>query len=89
MGNVEVTMTRTQLIEKLREMQRLRQLTVRDFAEVIGVTDIWLYRVYAGKEKPGKKILSFMGLEERKIRSEVYVPKKREKVLDSNQEIAL
>ena len=85
-----VQMNRKQVVEKLKENQKLRQLTMRDFAEVIGVTEGWLYRVYAGSEKPGRKILDFMNLEERKMTTEVYIPRKRsEKVLDSNQEIAL
>lgn len=68
---MKAQLNRSQVIARLARAKGKRSL--RTFAEVVGVSHVYLYDVLRGNCAPGPAILDYMGLKE--VTLSVYVPK--------------
>lgn len=67
-------MAKTYSLDEVVEMLKKRQgeRSVVSFAEEVGVSDKFLYAIYAGERTPGKSVLEYLGIVAATTKETVY-----------------
>ncbi len=69
---LQIALMKTEdVIEVLRKRQG--EMSLREYARIVGCSHSYLYDLYNGGRSPGNKIMKFLGLKKRRVVETSYV----------------